>query len=105
MNSDRASDEERWDGETVRFRARLMDLVETSPNYSGSQINYGTRELSVFGVGSPSPAVSALISEAPSILQVTWREAPYTRVELTDEARRLMRTHPERLYSGGGLSD
>jgi hypothetical protein len=47
-----------------------MDLVETSPNYSGSQSDYGTRALSVFGVGSPSPALVALMSEAPSILQV-----------------------------------
>jgi hypothetical protein len=99
------TNDERWGWETVPYRDRVMSVVEVAPNYAGSQIDYEKRELRVYGVGAPTPAIAAVLAEAPPIIRVRWKQASYTLAELTEEALRLLRAHPGRLTSGGGLSD
>lgn len=105
MGEDSCTDDRRWGWETAPYRDRVMGVVEVAPNYAGSELDYEKRELRVYGVGAPSPAIAAVLAEAPPIIRVRWKQASYTLAELTEEALRLLRASSGRLNSGGALSD
>ncbi|GAA0974360.1 hypothetical protein ENKNEFLB_02311 [Nocardioides aquaticus] len=96
---------EPWTTETGDYYDRLVSLVQDSPAYAGAELVDGEQELVIFTVGTPSNRIAALIRAAPSSLRVTWRDAPYTSAELTDEVLRLMRERPARVSGGHALHD
>ena len=98
---------ERWQFEIDDYSNRLMEVAQASPNYAGSEIRHETRELLVFGVGEPTPALVALMNEAPANVRVSWHAAPYSRAELRAERQRIMTatTLTGRLYTGSVRHD
>ncbi|HET6865780.1 MAG TPA: hypothetical protein VFH80_07645 [Solirubrobacteraceae bacterium] len=49
--------------------------------------------------------MAAVLQQAPGIVRVTWRQAPYTQVELASEMRRIMGRFRGRLTSGVARHD
>ena len=92
---------ERYLMSTSAYRERLLDVCRESGNLAGAEVKPESRQLILFGVGKPSPAVAAAMQEAPADVSVTWQECPYTLDELGRETTRLMRLHPDRLNTGG----
>ena len=84
---------------------RLMLAVRASGLFAGSEARHEARELVVYAVRDPAPEVERLLAEAPEVLRVTWRHAPYTAEELGAEARRVMVEQSGRLSSGGARRD
>jgi hypothetical protein len=87
---------------------RLMEVFEASDNYADEEIQPDRRRLLLYGVGEPTPEVAAIIAEAPDMLEVVWRHAPYTCAELCAEMERLMEEFPQILMGdvqdgGAGL--
>ncbi len=83
---------------------RLLEAFEESGAYSGVKIDHERRELILYGVGKPPPALVAVMAEAPPGLEVRWRSAPYTRDELMAESQRIM-SASDRLNTGGPRTD
>jgi hypothetical protein len=102
MGEEANMEEERWQSDIDDYCNRLMEVAQASPSYAGSEIRHETRELLVFGVGEPTPALVALMDEAPAYVRVSWHAAPYSRAELTAELQRIMTTTTlrGRLYTG-----
>jgi hypothetical protein len=95
----------RWQSETSEYVERLMAIAQESPSFAGSESRAEVQELVIFGVGRPTQAMVAIMSEAPSNIHVTWQEAPYSLEELAPEARRLMTAHRGRLNMGSARHD
>ena len=95
------SDEERYLMATAADRERLLEVCAESGNFNGAAIIPEDRQLVLYGVGRPSPAVLAAVAEAPPDLTVTWTECPYTVNELKRETERLMELHAGSLHTGG----
>jgi hypothetical protein len=87
---------------------RLMAVFEASANYADAEVQPKRRRVILYSVGEPTPAVAAIITRAPDVLEVVWRPAPYTCVELRSEVERLMDSFPQLLMGepqdgGAGL--
>jgi hypothetical protein len=94
-----------WQIETDAYRERVLEMARSFSSYAGAELRYETRELLVFGVGEPTAAMVALMSEAPPNIRVSWHAAPYSLAELTSEVKRLMTALRGRLYTGGARHD
>jgi len=105
MARDTHAVDEGWQSETAEWRDRLVTAAQASAGYAGAELRPKTRELVIYSVGGPTDSMAALIRDAPSSIRVTWREAPYTLVELTAEVRRLMAEQRARLSSAGPRHD
>lgn len=108
MNREPPKDHEpRQTAKTPDYRERLIEAAEASPRFAGAELRNDSSELHLFGVGSPSPRLAALLEEAPLNVRVSWHAAPYSRAELTAEVQRLMNTPAlgTRLYSGWARHD
>ena len=105
MARDAHAVEEDWQSETAEWRDRVITAAEASAGYAGAELRHETRELLIYSVAGPTDSMAALIREAAPSLRVTWREAPYTLVELTAEVRRLMAEQRARLNSAGARHD
>ncbi len=77
-----------------------MAVFEVSGNYASEEIQSKRKRVILFGVGEPTPEVAAIIAEAPDILEVIWRHAPYTCAELCAETERIMERFPQILEGG-----
>jgi hypothetical protein len=86
---------------TAAYRERLLDVCAEADNFNGPEVRPESRQLILYGVGRPGPAVLAAVAEAPPDLTVTWTECPYTVDELNRETERLMELHGETLHTGG----
>lgn len=79
---------------------RLITAFEASANSADAEIQPGRKRLILHGVGKPTPEVAAIMREAPSIIEVVWRQAPYTSAELCAETDRIMERFPQILTGG-----
>jgi hypothetical protein len=104
MTGRRLSDAERFQQRTAPYVDRLLEVFEESGAQSGVELDHDRRELTLYGVGEPPPALVAVMAEAPDGLEVHWRSAPYTRDELVAESRRIMTAFGE-LNTGGPRTD
>lgn len=100
VNGIRLPEYERWQADLGAYTDRLVGAVVASGQYAGAEIRHATREFIIFAVGEPSPPVVAVLQQAPDIVRVTWRQAPYTQAELTSDMRRIMSRFRGRLTSG-----
>ena len=87
---------------------RLMAVFGASANYADAEVQPKRKRVLLYSVGEPTPAVVAIIARAPDMLEVVWRPAPYTCVELCSEVERLMEAFPQLLMrepqdGGAGL--
>ena len=101
----RLSEDERWQADIRAYTNRLLGAAVASGQYAGSEIRHATKEFLMFGVGEPSPQVAAVLQQAPSSVRIIWRQAPYTKAELTSEMRRIMSRFRGRFTSGGARND
>jgi hypothetical protein len=105
VNGNRLTEYERWQADVGAYTDRLVGAVVASGQYAGAEIRHATREFIIFAMGEPSPPVAAVLQQAPDIVRITWRRAPYTQAELTSEMRRIMSRFHGRLTSGGARHD
>ena len=85
-----------------------MAVFEASDNYADAEAQPERRHVILHGVGEPTAEVAAIIAQAPDMLEVVWRHAPYTCRELCTEVQRLMEAFPQLLMGepqdgGAGL--
>jgi hypothetical protein len=85
-----------------------MAVFGASDNYADGELQPRRGRLVLYGVGEPTPEVAAVIAEAPEMLEVVWRRAPYTCAELSAEIEHIMEQFPQILMGdvqdgGAGL--
>jgi hypothetical protein len=81
-----------------------MEAAESGSGFAGAELREQSRELAVFGVGDPPPALVTVMDDAPDNVRVTWHRAPYSLAELLTELRRIMTAYPQ-IHAGGPNHD
>jgi hypothetical protein len=97
--------DERWQSEIGDYLDRLIEAARASTLHAGAELRADTREMILYGVGVPDNALVTVMTDAPSNVRVVWREAPYTRTELSAEVERIVTQQPTRVNSGWPRTD
>lgn len=82
MYGDSQEDRLAWQYAYYDYKDRLVGAAFAEANYSGAEFDTIGHRLIIRGTGEPSPAVAAIIADAPEGIIASWESVPHSFKEL-----------------------